>query len=267
MMAKKNPWIVSLRPNPEAALRLFCFPYAGGGASVFHRWLQHLPETVEVCSLQLPGRESRITESPFTDLSALAQAIGSVLGKWGDAPFLFYGHSVGALLCFEVTRELRRNGQTMPLCLYVSGCSAPHIPDDDPFLHRLPDQEFLERVRALNGTPQAIFEMPEIWEVFMPALRADFSLRGTYAYKADLPLHCSIAAFGGMDDPEVSHEHLEAWREHTTASFQIKMFPGDHFFLHTSQEPLLKQLSLELNQWVQKLTGPTTSPSMREASL
>jgi len=235
-------------------MRLFCFPYAGGGASVFRDWVESLPETVEVWSIQYPGRESRFNETPFTNMLLLARAIHHELDVCRDKPFAFYGHSIGGLISFEVARELRRNNQTLPSRLWVSGCSPPHVREVDPPIHALPESEFIEKLRTFNGTPKQVLEVPEFREIFIPTLRADFALRETYEYTWEPPLSCPIGAFGGIDDPEVRVDDLELWREHTSAAFQFSMYPGDHFFLHTSRQLLLRQLFMELTQWGKTLT-------------
>lgn len=214
---------------------------------------------VEVWCIQYPGRENRINEPLFTQLQPLAQVIHQELGL-SNVPFAFYGHSVGAIISFEVTRERRRTNQTLPLRLFLSGSSAPHVPDLAPPIHTLPEPDFLEKLRAYNGTPKEVLEAPEIRELFIPALRADFALRETHAYQPEPALRCPISVYGGVDDPEVSQEHLEAWREHTSGSFQLAMLPGDHFFIHTSRYALLQMLSKELRlcaQTVMNMAGGT----------
>ena len=160
----------------------------------------------------------------------------------------------GLFFAFEVARGFRRDIRTLPMCLFISGTSAPHVLDPDPPIHALPEPEFVEKLRAFNGTPDAVLETPELRQVFLPMLRADFTLRETYTYTPEPPLECPITAFGGIDDPEVSQDDLEAWKEHTSTSFQSSMLPGDHFFLHTSKHALLQKVSLELVQYVQRLS-------------
>ncbi len=250
MMTIHSPWMVCRRRNSRAVLRLFCFPYAGAAASIFRDWADDLPETIEVWSIQYPGRENRIKEPLFTQLQPLARVIRHELSL-NQIPFTFFGHSVGAIISFEVTRELRRTNQALPLRLFLSGSSAPHVPDLGPPIHTLPEPDFLEKLRTYNGTPKEVLERPELRELFIPALRADFALRETHAYQPESALRCPISVFGGVDDPEVSREHLEAWREQTSGAFQLLMLPGDHFFIHTSRHALLQMLSLELTQCAQ----------------
>jgi medium-chain acyl-[acyl-carrier-protein] hydrolase len=245
-----NNWVACAKPNPQAKFRLFCFHYAGGGASAFRTWSNSLPQSVEVCAIELPGRGSRLMEPPFTQLEPLIQKLTRVLLPYLDKPFAFFGHSMGGLVSFELTRLLRREYGVSPVHLLVSGHRAPQLPDPDPPIHALPESEFLQELRRFNGTPQAVLENAELMELLLPTLRADFAVVETYAYTPDPPLDCPIAAFGGLHDREVSCDELEAWREQTNASFLLEMFPGDHFFLHSAGSLLLQSLSQKLLQIV-----------------
>lgn len=243
-------WLVFQKPNSQAGIRLFCFPYAGGGALVFRTWPEGLPSNVELCSVQPPGRGTRIRENPFTRLTPLVEATTQALLPYLNKPFAFFGHSMGALLSFEVTRQLRREFGLYPATLFISGHHAPQIPDPNPPLHSLPEAEFMKELHSLNGTPRAVLEDPEVMRLLAPVLRADFAVSETYIYRAEPPLECPIVAFGGLQDDRLSRAHLDAWREQTIASFSLRMLPGDHFFLHASQPLLLQILSRELRRFV-----------------
>lgn len=249
-----NPWFACPKLNPQASLRLFCFSYAGGRAAVFRAWPDDLPTTVEVCPVQLPGRGSRLRETPVTQLSPLVQAIVPALLPHLDKPFAFFGHCVGALVSFELARQLRRQYGLSPVHLCVSGCGTPQIPDPNPPIHALPESAFVEALRRRNRTPERILEHPEMLQLLLPILRADFALYETYTYTSEAPLDCPILAFGGLQDHAVSRERLAAWHEQTKASFLLRMLPGDHFFLHTAQPLLLRILSRELLQLVRMAT-------------
>jgi len=179
-------------------------------------------------------------------LSPLVQALAEAILPFLDRPFAFFGHSMGAMISFELARILRRSPGLKLAHLFVSGRVAPHIIEDDRHTHELPEPEFIEELRRLNGTPIEALEHPELMQLMTPLLRADFSVVGTYTYLPDLPLSCPITALGGLQDSEVSREQLEAWREHTTASFSLHMFPGDHFYLNTERPLLLRVLSRKL---------------------
>ena len=241
-----DSWIIRRKPSPQARLRLFCFPYAGGGVSIFRAWSDGLPADVEVCPVQLPGRGTRLMEPPFTRLSPLIQALAQALFPLMDKPFAFFGHSLGALVSFELARQLRREYAVQPVRLFISADRAPQIPNRDPAIHSLPEGEFLVELRRLNGTPREVLEDEELRQIMLPLLRADFAVYETYGYSTEPPLNCPISAFGGLQDRRVSRGDLEAWRDQTSVSFSLRMFPGDHFFLNTTQPVLLRVLSQEL---------------------
>ncbi len=241
-----NSWIAFRRPNPQARLRLFCFPYAGTGAAMFRSWPDRLPAYVEVCPVQFPGRGTRLMETPFTRLLPLVEALGQALVPLLEKPFAFFGHSLGALVGFELARQLRRQSGVQPVRLFVSAARAPQLPPRHRPIHALPEAQFLEELRRLNGTPGEVLEHAELMQVMFPILRADFAVYETYAYSSEPPLPCCISSFGGLQDQRVSRDDLDAWREQTSASISMRMFPGDHFFLNTAQPLLLRALSQEL---------------------
>lgn len=240
-----EPWIASRQPRPVPRIRLFCFPYAGGSAAIFRTWPQSLPNDIEVCPVQLPGRGTRLRERPFDHLLILAKVLAQVLRPLLDLPFALYGHSLGGLIAFELARELRRN-HYQPVRLVVSGVRAPELAHRERAIHSLPEVEFIAELRRLDGTPDKILENPELMEIMLPLLRADFALYENYAYAVEPPLSCPIAAFGGLDDPRVARSDLEAWGDQTSTSLSLKMFRGGHFFLNTASSLFLQALSKEL---------------------
>jgi medium-chain acyl-[acyl-carrier-protein] hydrolase len=251
---RNDLWIKRARQDPQTCFRLFCFPYAGGGASIFRTWPQRLPSDIEVCAIQLPGREDRFAEPPFDSLLSLIDVLADVLYPYMDFPFAFFGHSLGALISFELTRRLRRQKTPCPMQLFVSGHRAPQIPDPDPPIHQLPDAEFIEELGRFNGTPKAVLENPELMEVFMPLLRSDIGLDETYVYDHEAPLDCPISAFGGLKDEEVSREELAGWHDQTRSEFHIQMFPGDHFFLNGKKSDDVLEI---ISQDIRKITSKT----------
>jgi len=238
------------RPGPEAALRLFCFPYAGGSAPVFHPWRDALPESVEVCAMQAPGRGSRLGERPFTRLLPLVAALSKAIPSLLDRPFAFFGHSIGGLVAFELAHRLRASGGPAPLRLFVAGCNPPQLPNPHPPIHNLPDDALIDELRALDGTPEAVFDHKELMALMLPALRADFALLETYTYRPRPPLEVPITVFGGADDRRAPPDGLDAWRAQTGAAFALHVLPGGHFFLHDSQDRLLALLADALGEWV-----------------
>ena len=245
-MARHGRWLSEFVPRPAARLRLFCLPYAGGGASEFRSWSDALADDVEVCPVQIPGRENRLSEDAFNELGPLLDAlIDAFAGCW-KSPFAVFGHSMGALMAFELARELRRRAGLAPVRLFLSGRCAPRYRDPTQVVHSLPEAAFIDRLRELNGTPQEILTNVEMREVYFPTLRADFALCERYRYREETPLECPITVLGGSRDDERPPELLQEWRKETSAAFALHMFPGDHFFIRTARQPVLAALAREL---------------------
>ena len=243
----RTPWLVNWKPNRNASVRLFCFPYAGGGDSIFRSWQQSLPDTIEVCPVQLPGRGLRITEPPCTEMNQLIEVAGEALAPYLDKPFALFGHSMGALIAFELARHVRREYSAQPVHLFVSGRCSPQT-NSGPLDSKLFDSELPEMLRRNNGTPEEVLENPELMELVAPVLRADVTLCNSYVYTPKPPFSFPITAFGGLDDHGVPRRYIEGWREHTTGPFVLRMVPGDHFFLNPSRLLLLEAISKELEQ-------------------
>ena len=228
-------------------MRFFLFPYAGGGAAVFNQWMSGFSDNMEARVAHYPGRGSRHREAPIRQISVLVENLLVAIQPLLDTPFAFFGHSLGGLAAFELAHHLRRNGLPGPQILFVSACAAPHLPDPHPPIHALPDGEFLEEVRRLNGIQAELLDQPEIMQLLLPVLRADFEAIERYVYSpAGPPLELPIVAFGGLDDPRVSRERLEGWSLHTNSGFYSHYFPGDHFFIHTAREAVIAAMSARL---------------------
>lgn len=246
--SSESSWIVCVRPIANPHLRLFGFPFAGGGAAVFRRWHQLLPSSVEVCGIQLPGRGSRIREQAITSAGPLVLQLASALLPYLDRPFAFYGHSLGALLAFELAHHLRDEHRLNLSHLFVGGRRAPHIPLAKRSTFDLPEDEFVSELRRLNGTPREVLDHAEIMELMIPVLRADFEVSETYIYSERPVLDCGLTAFGGIDDTDVPMAELEMWQQHTSGTFGAHMLPGDHFFLQTSERRLLHLIHRDLGR-------------------
>lgn len=232
-----TPWIQYRKWKPGARLRFFCFPHAGSGASVFRSFSEHLPDEIELWPVQLPGRENRFLEKPFVHLDTLIDALQTALIPYLDMPYVFLGHSMGALVSFELTRALHRNGHPLlPLHLFVSAHRAPHFLPPESSTFQLPGPLFLEKVRSYNGIPEALLDHTELLQMMLPLLRADFQLCETYIYTEAPPLTCPITALGGDLDHAIPSSSIYAWQKQTRSSFQAFFFPGDHFFLFHHQK-------------------------------
>jgi medium-chain acyl-[acyl-carrier-protein] hydrolase len=229
-----------------ARLRLFCLPYAGGGANTYRLWPQLLPDEVELCVFQLPGRGARLSDAPFTDSSPLVSNLYDVIEPYLDMPVAFFGHSMGALLAFELARRLRQKSKPEPAHLFLSGRRAAQIPLDGPPIYNLPEAELVEKLRELKGTPKEVFEYPELLQLMIPLLQADFAVCQSYVYSPEPPLNCPITVLGGAEDQEIGRDLLEAWSAQTTSTFYLHMFPGDHFFINTTHAPICRLISNQL---------------------
>lgn len=246
--AAGGQWLAVRALNRHARLRLFCFPYAGGSALIYRKWQEAFPVSsgVEVLPVQLPGRGNRMNEPAFARCEPLVEALAAALTPHFDRPFVFFGHSMGAMIAFELARLLRERRHPGPQRLFASGSPAPHLRSDEPPTYDLPDAKFIEELRRLKGTPSEVLENPELMQLMMPLLRADFALTQTYVYREGPPLACPFTVFGGREDEEVRGEKLSAWCELTSGGCSLKVFDGGHFFIHTAEEQLLQALKLEL---------------------
>jgi medium-chain acyl-[acyl-carrier-protein] hydrolase len=201
---------------------------------------------VEVVPIQLPGRENRFDEPAIDSVDLLVGRLLDGLLSYLDRPFALFGHSMGALIAFELARHLRTKGLA-PVHLFASGCKAPHLPRDrSTHRHHLPDREFIAAVGDMNGVPREVLENTDLMELILPALRSDFTLVETYKYRVQPPLRCPISTFGGLRDSEVTQGEIEAWSRHTVGPFRVHMLPGDHFFVNTSRPSLLRLVAEEL---------------------
>jgi len=257
-LSSYNSWIFASRPNPQARLRLFCFPHAGGGASFFRPWIGALPADIEVCPVQLPGRENRLKERPFNQCAPLISTLAEALRPYLAMPFAFFGHSMGALVSFALARQLRRQNDPLPSHLFLSAYRAPQTRNADPPLHQLPESEFVKKVLSFNGTRREVLENDELRQFLLPILRADFAVCETYIHTFEEPLACPITVFGGLQDTRVKSHELSAWQEQTNNRFLLHMIPGDHFFLQNMRTPLFQLISRDLAQQMSARV-PTTS--------
>jgi medium-chain acyl-[acyl-carrier-protein] hydrolase len=238
-------WIVRYRPKEHASLRLFCFPYAGGGASVFRSWADGLADDVELCCIQLPGREHRIGEQVYIHLAPLIQELARAILPYLDRPFAFFGYSMGALVCFELARELRRTYDRHPIHIGLAAFRAPHLPNPNIKIYHLPDEVFKVVMRA-DGIPEQVLKNEELMQAMLPTLRADFELCDTYQFREEPPLACPFSLFGGQEDVRVTSAALEAWHIHSSVPSTLLMLPGPHLFLHSSSDLLLTALASDL---------------------
>jgi medium-chain acyl-[acyl-carrier-protein] hydrolase len=224
-------------------IRLFCFPYAGGSARMFTAWQTGLPENVEVVPVEPPGRGSRFPEPLHDRAEPLVDDLLPRLLTRRDAPFALFGHSMGALLAFEIARRLEQRYGAPPLHLFVSAFRAPHLPPAAVPDHTLPDEQFRARLREFKGTPEEVLADEGLMELFVPILRADLAIAGTYRSTGGPPVTCPVTAFAGTEDREVGVSAVAQWSRHTTGGFALKAVPGDHFFLHSHRDLILGEIA------------------------
>lgn len=229
-----SQWFYIPRPLSAPAMRLFCFPYAGGIGEIYHLWPEGLPANVEVCSLQLPGRPPRLDQLPFTGMAELVDELYQVMHPVLNTPFAFFGHCMGALIAYALTRKLLQKNASLPVRLFLSGRKALHIPALHPPLHQMSLDEFIGVMRLFQIVPDEVLVNTDLLKLFMPALRADFELAEKWAPNLSLPpLPTSIWTFGGADDILATREEMKAWRGYTQNGFKTFILPGDHFFILT----------------------------------
>ncbi len=236
MQAMRPPvqrWFCSPLARPQAPLRLFCFPYAGGSAAIFKDWAQALGEQVELHAIQLPGRGARFGEPPLRSVGMIVHHLANAITPMLDRPCVFFGHSNGALIAYELARELARRGETALIHLIVSAKRAPHLARLGPVTYDLPQPEFIEVLREYEGTPPQILEDAELLTCLLPAIRADFGLSDLYEHRPGFALDCDLTLFGSLNDRYVPFADLLAWESHSKGRVVHRVFGGGHFFLHT----------------------------------
>jgi medium-chain acyl-[acyl-carrier-protein] hydrolase len=250
-------WRVLTPRRSDVALRLFCFPHAGAGPSAYAAWARCFPESVEVVGVHLPGRETRISEPSLTALGDMVAAVVPQLKPLFDRPFAFFGHSMGALMAFEVARALQAAGGPLPTHLFVSGRRAPDaaVPDE-PLYHRLATADLVERVRAMGGVPEEILEDEELVSLLVPIFRADFMATQTYTYRHRPPLRCPITTLAGDADALTSPALLDGWARQTCGPFRAHVFPGGHFFLLNLAQRVCGVVAAELGLARQRELAP-----------
>jgi len=227
------------RGADDASLRLYCLPYAGRGSAYYIQWGRVLAPRIDVRPVLLPGRENRIGERSFTQMAALVGSLADAIERDANVPFALFGHSLGALIAFELARTLRRRGARMPLALIASGASSPTVPDPTPHVHASSDAVLLDELRALGGTPDIVFEEAELLALALPIFRADMTVYETYTCADEEPLDLPLHVLGGTRDPRVPRGDLLAWGGLTSGDFSIRMFEGDHYFIHPRERDVL----------------------------
>lgn len=220
---------------------MFCFPFAGGGAAAFNGWVKYFQNSVTVCPVQLPGREEKIGEIPYSDMDTLVDDLVQEIKQYDRNKIILFGHSMGAKMAYGVAKKLAEADFEIEV-LIVSGSRVPHIMEPNP-IHDLPDEEFANEISRFDGTPKAIFENKELLNFFMPMLRADFIMDETYHTSEIVKLSCPIEALGGISDKEADEETMVKWGEYAESIFNLSMFEGGHFFIREKEDEVLNKVS------------------------
>ncbi len=245
-MLSAEAWLVLPTKRVSAKMTLFCVPHAGVGTSAFRGWAEAVDETIEVCLVQLPGREGRFREPLPSSVLDLAPELAAHLGDV-ERPFAFYGHSLGALLAFETARALRRILGRQPVHLFAAAAPAPQLPWEHSPLRSLPEPEFIDEIQKRYGRiPSQVLADTEIRQLLLPVLRADVGMVETYQYSSESPLDCGITVLCGDQDHMVSRGSAEAWRAQTSRDFSLLVLPGNHLFLQTQRLQLVRRIGERL---------------------
>lgn len=236
-------WLRRFQPAPAGGPRLLLFPHAGGSASFFVPLAKALAPVADVLAVQYPGRQDRRLEAAHTAIAPLADEIAEVVGALDDdRPLAFFGHSLGAVVAFEVTRRLATAQRPGPAVLVVSGRRAPSTLREESY-HRLPEAAFIAELGSLGGTDPRILAEPELLELIVPPTRADYQAIETYEPGPDAVLDIPVVALIGDTDSRVTTAEAERWREHTSASFELRHFTGGHFYLVDQQPAVVDTLT------------------------
>lgn len=233
----ESDWIRRFHQGAADVPRLVCFPYAGGASTYFFTFSEALQQDMDVYAVQYPGRQDRLREPLVDDIAVLADQVTAAMQGWADRPTVFFGHSMGAVVAYEVARRRQQQGLTLDH-LYVSGRRAP-MRLRDTSVHLLDDSGLREEVAALGGPGVELLTHPELGPLLLPSIRNDYKAIETYRHAPGAPLTCPITALIGDDDPAVTPDEAAAWADHTTGPFELRIFPGGHFFLAERKQQVI----------------------------
>lgn len=244
----KNQWVVTPKPLPDAEVKLLCFPYAGGGVSIYHPWHRQLNNHVELNIVQLPGRGTHFSQSPIDDMDTLVAALLPKLSGLLQHNYVVYGHSLGSRVAFELVRQAMAKGFPPPLHFFASGSASPKAKRSENTIYQLPDEGFIQALKDMNGTPPEILQNRQMMDLFMPTLRADFKLAEDYFCHKSFTIPTDVTVLSGRDD-RVSTEQLQRWGDFFKSS-QIVMCDGDHFFIDSHPQQVLDVVNAKLAEKV-----------------
>jgi medium-chain acyl-[acyl-carrier-protein] hydrolase len=242
------------QPNASASMQLFCFPFAGGNASTYRPWIKYLHRDIELITVQLPGRGSLLAQKPFDNMSDLVAELAVHIKNIIEKPYVFFGHSLGSKIAFELACALQRQHCPLPVHFFASGAGAPFKPRMASAIHQLPDAEFIRRIGALCGTPEKILQNDELMRFMLPALRADFKLIETYIGDGAHELPIPLTILGGEFDEAIARDDLLAWQKVFGCVKDIKIFPGGHFFINQHAADIVALINALLTEYKNRLS-------------
>lgn len=244
MSADHSRWFKRFDETGWPTFTLFCFPYAGGNANAYRRWASLVHPDIDVVALSLPGRGPRAKEVMADDFDALIEPIAkAVMAETGGQRFGFFGHSMGALMMFEVSRRLVRHKARLPSCIFASGRRAPHLKSETVLHAGLDDDAFVAELRRLQGTPPEILDTPALRTLFLPVIRRDLALLQRWRLTTSPPLPLPIYALAGAEDPHAPAATVNEWSSWTDSTFEMTSFPGGHFFLRDQEKTVVSAIS------------------------
>jgi len=235
-----SAWLTRFEPKPHASVGFVCVPFAGGGATSFRGWSAHVPANVELVALQLPGRETRLREPPLCSMAAVVEQVAPVLQQL-DRPLVIFGHSVGAIIAFELARTLQAHDPALVSHLIVSGRGAPEIPVPSRKF-ALPDHQLRAELASYGGTPSSVLADRELMAALLPGIRADLQINETYRYEPGPRLSCPLTVLAGTLDPIVPREWVASWASHTSGAHEMHWIEGDHFFIREQFADVIPRL-------------------------
>nr|ALF39341.1 oleoyl-ACP hydrolase [Streptomyces sioyaensis] len=248
-------WLRRFHPAPDSGVRLVCFPHAGGSATFYFPVSRTLSRSIEVLSVQYPGRQDRHSEPCVSDIGELADRVVEELLSLDTKPLALFGHSMGAMVVYEVARRLESK-EIKPLRLFVSGGRSPSRTRDGN-VHQRDDNGLIDELKKLSGTDSQVLGDPDMLRMILPAVRSDYKAVESYRHVPGPPLDCPVVALTGDDDPQVTLDEAKAWSEHTVGGFELKVYEGGHFYLNSHAAAVMEAISAGIAE--PSLTGPPAS--------
>lgn len=249
-MLNKSP-VQIWKSNPMCSVRLVCFPYAGGSSSIYSNWWKYLPSNIEVVAIQLPGRGTRISEKSLTSVKEIIDDLMESIISISDKPLVFFGHSMGGLVSFELARKLQEENHIIPKHLIVSAKQAPHIINANrDKIHKLPDADFINKIKEYEGTPNEMIDNEIFLSYFVPMLRADFAVSENHTLNSEVKFKNSITVMGANDDPFADIHRLSEWSRYTEKECDLHEYTGGHFYYVGKENKFLSDINKVIRKYV-----------------